>query len=340
LLQVVSPIKDSPAYKAGVKTGDWIVKITRETDNEGNPLAKPEIISGVGLPLDEAVKKIVGKPGTKVRVSFEREGLTEPLEFELTRASIVTESVFGVKRNDDDSWDFMLDPVKKIGYARIGSFTGSTYIELRRAITALKKQGMKAFILDLRFCPGGRLDIALQIGDMFINDEMIVGIRYRGQGAKDQNKINGKRFGSELDFPMAVLLNRFSASASELVTACWQDHKRVIVVGDRSFGKGTVVTLSPFAPTGGTLNLTTATFWRPSGKNLEKIMTSGKEDEDWGVKPDIQVKLGKHEETDLFEHLRKQEIIPRRDIAPKEPAPAFRDVQLDRAVEAVLEKAK
>jgi carboxyl-terminal processing protease len=337
LLQVVTPIKDSPAYKAGVKTGDWIVKVTREVDSDGNALAEPEIIAGKGLPLDEAVKKIVGKPGTKVRVSFEREGESNPVEFELTRASIVTESLFGVKRNADDSWDFMLDPAKKIGYARIGSFTDTTHIELRKAINALKKQGMKGFILDLRFCPGGKLNTALQIGDMFINDEMIVGIRYRG---KEEIKEMGKRFGSELDFPMAVLVNRHSASASELVSACWQDHKRVTVVGDRSFGKGTVVTYSYFEPTGGVLNLTTATFWRPSGKNLEKIMTSGKEDEDWGVKPDILVKLGRHDETDLFEHLRKQEIIPRRDAPQKEAPAAFRDLQLERAADAVRELAK
>jgi C-terminal peptidase prc len=334
LLQVVTPIKDSPAYKAGVKTGDWIVKVTREVDSEGNALTTPEVISGLGLPLDEAVKKIVGKPGTKVRVSFEREGVKDPIEFEITRASIVTESLFGVKRKADDSWDFMLDNDKKIGYARIGSFTDTTHKELRKAIDTLKSQGMKSFILDLRFCPGGKLNTALEIGDMFIDDEMIVGIRYR---KGPELKQMGRKAGSELDFPMAVLLNRFSASASELVTACWQDNKRVTVVGDRSFGKGTVVTFSLFEPTGGILNLTTATFWRPSGKNLEKIMTSGKEDEDWGVKPNpgFQVKLGRHEETDLFEHLRKQEIIPRRDVAAKDNTPAFRDTQLEKAIEAV-----
>ena len=337
LLQVVTPIKDSPAYKAGIKTGDWIVKVTREVDSDGRPLAEPEVIAGKGLPLDEAVKKIVGKPGTKVRVTFEREGEKKPIEFELTRAAIVTESLFGVKRNADDSWDFMLDPVKKIGYARIGSFTDTTHIELRKAINELKRQGMRGFILDLRFCPGGKLSTALTIGDMFIDDEMIVGIRYRGQ---EEEKKMGRKFGSELGFPMAVLVNRFSASASELVSACWQDHKRATIVGDRSFGKGTVVTYAYFEPTGGILNLTTATFWRPSGKNLEKIMTTGKEDEDWGVKPDVQVKLGRHEETDLFEHLRKQEIIPRRDAPTKETPSAFRDVQLERAAEVVREQVK
>lgn len=339
MLVVVTPIKDSPAYKAGVKTGDHIVQIKRDMDSDGNPLDKTEVINAVGLPLEDAIKKIVGRPGTKVRLVLEREGEPKPLEKEITRATILSESLFGVKRNKDDSWDYMLDPERKIGYARIGSFTDNTAVELEKAIAALKKQGMKAFILDLRFCPGGKLNTALKIGDMFINDELIVGIRYRGLV---EQKIKGQKAGSELGFPMAVLLNRFSASASELVTASWQDHGRVTVVGDRSFGKGTVVNFSFFEPTGGILNLTTATFWRPSGKNLEKIMTNGKEEEDWGVSPNegFRVKLGRHEETDLFEHLRKQEIIPRRDLKEKEPPTAFRDAQLERALECVRDQIK
>lgn len=339
LLMVVTPIKDSPAYKAGVKTGDHILEIHRDMDSDGKPLAQTEVIKGLGLPLDDAVKKIVGKPGTKVRIYFERSGEAEPVKFEFTRASIVSESLFGVKRNDDDSWNYMLDPEKKIGYARIGSFTDTTHIELEKAIANLKKQGMKAFILDLRFCPGGKLNTALKIGDLFIDNQMIVGIRYRGL---PENKIMGKIAGSEVDFPMDVLVNRHSASASELVSACWQDHKRVTVVGDRTFGKGTVVTFSAFEPTQGILNLTTATFWRPNGKNLEKIMTNGKEDEEWGVVPNdgFRIKLGRHEETDLFEHLRKQEIIPRRDLKEKQSATEFRDVQLTKALEHLREAAK
>jgi C-terminal peptidase prc len=308
-------------------------------DSDGKVLDKTELINGVGLPLEDAVKKIVGRPGTKVRLVFERQGEPKPIEYEITRATIVAESLFGVKRNDDDSWDFMLDKENKVGYARIGSFQDNTHRDLERAILGLKKQGMKAFILDLRFCPGGKLLTALSIGDMFINDEMIVGIRYRG---RPENKVTGKRPASETGFPMAVLVNGNSASASELVSACWQDHERATVIGDRTFGKGTVVTFSYFEPTGGILNLTTATFWRPSGKNLEKIMTNGKENEDWGVVPNdgFRIKLGRHEETDLFEHLRKQEIIPRRDLKDPEAAKDFRDVQLERAVAHMRDAVK
>src|SRR5262249_6644154 len=114
LLMVVSPIKDSPAYQAGVKAGDLILEIRREIDSDGKALTAPEVIKGLGLQLDDAVKKIVGKAGTKVRILFERSGESQPVEFEFVRASIVSESLFGVKRNDDDSWNFMLDPEKKI----------------------------------------------------------------------------------------------------------------------------------------------------------------------------------------------------------------------------------
>jgi C-terminal processing protease CtpA/Prc len=136
---------------------------------------------------------------------------------------------------------------------------------------------------------------------------------------------------------MAVLINRNSASASELVSACWQDHKRAVLVGDRTFGKGTVATYFQFQPTGGILNIASASFWRPNGKNLEKITTDGREDEDWGVQPNegYRVKLGRHEETALFEHMRKQEIIPRKERVEKNEEPAFNDVQLAKALEYV-----
>jgi C-terminal peptidase prc len=334
LIVVITPIKGSPAYKAGVQAGDWIKQIKRVVDSDGKPLAAPEVINGEGLPIDDAIKKIVGNPNTKVTVVFEREGESQPIEVELTRARITTESVFGVKRKKDDTWDYMLDKEKKIGYARLGNFADNTHEELERAVDDLRNQGMKAFVLDLRFCPGGKLNTAYKVADLFIKNEMIVGVRYRG---KAEQKIMGKRPDNDRDFPMAVLINRNSASASELVSACWQDHKRAVLVGDRTFGKGTVATYFQFQPTGGILNIASASFWRPNGKNLEKITTDGREDEDWGVQPNegYRVKLGRHEETALFEHMRKQEIIPRKERVEKNEEPAFNDVQLAKALEYV-----
>ncbi len=339
MIVVISPIKDGPAHKAGVQAGDWIKEIRRDMDSEGRPFDKTEVIPGLGIVLDDAIKKIVGRPGTKVRLVFEREGSDQPLEMQLTRASIKTESVFGVKRKPDDTWNHMVDDKNKIGYARLGSFTDYTHDQLEAAIKDLKKQEMKGFILDLRFCPGGKLNTAFRVAEIFINTEPIVAIRYRGKG---ELKFSGKRPNNPNDFPMAVLINRNSASASELVSACWQDHKRAVIIGDRTFGKGTVATTFPFEPTDGMLNLATASFWRPSGKNLEKILTEGRDDEDWGVQPNegYRVKIGRHEESDLFDYLRKVEVIPRRDRPAKDEPAAFKDVQLEKALEHLREVTK
>ncbi|MBI2808929.1 MAG: S41 family peptidase [Planctomycetes bacterium] len=339
LLLVVTPIRGGPAHKAGVQAGDYIATIKRDQDSDGNPLDKTEVIPGDSLPLDEAIKKIVGRPGTKVRLAFEREGSPKLIEIELTRASIVTESVFGVKRNKDASWTFHLDADKKIGYVRLSHFTDTTHLELERAVDSLTRDGMKGLILDLRFNPGGKLNTALQVGGLFIKNETIVSVRRRG--APEQRFV-GMRVNNDRDFPLAVLINRNSASASELVSACWQDHKRAVIIGDRSFGKGTVVTSFPFAPTSGILVVTTATFWRPSGKNLEKITTAGREDETWGVVPNegYRIKLGRHEEADLLDHLRRKEIITNPNRVAKDDTPAFRDVQLEKAVEYVRQATK
>ncbi|MSQ93481.1 MAG: S41 family peptidase [Gemmataceae bacterium] len=339
MIVVITPIKDGPSHKAGVMAGDWIREIRRDMDSEGNRLEQTEVIPGEGIVLDDAIKKIIGNPGTKVRLVFEREGVAKPVEIELTRAYIKTESVFGVKRKNDDTWTHMLDDENKIGYARLGSFTDYTHLQLEAALKDLKLKGMKGFILDLRFCPGGKLNTAFRVAEIFINKEPIVAIRYRG---KPELKFTGNRPNNANDFPMAVLINRNSASASELVSACWQDHKRAVIIGDRTFGKGTVATTFPFTQTGGMLNIATASFWRPSGKNLEKILTEGRDDEDWGVQPNegFRVKLGRNEEADLFDHLRKQEIIPRRDRVAKDEPSTFKDAQLEKAVEHLRGAAK
>ena len=122
MLVVVTPIRGSPAYKAGLKTGDIITQITRDTDSYGEPLDKPEVISTKGLPISDAVKKIVGKPQSKVKLRVEREGVDHPLDFEIVRGKVQVESVLGVKRNRNDSWDFVLDPENKICYVRLTNF--------------------------------------------------------------------------------------------------------------------------------------------------------------------------------------------------------------------------
>jgi carboxyl-terminal processing protease len=329
-LQVVTPLKGSPAYRAGIKTGDLIPTITRLVDDEGNSLEKPEVISTHGMTSTEAIKKIQGKPGTKIKLTIEREGVDKPLEFELAREVIELETVTGYNRKDNDEWNYYIDPSTKICYVRVTTFARNTARDLHKALSKLDKQGVAGFILDLRFNPGGLLTSAVEISDMFIDDGLIVTIRPRiGKEAP----YVGEHDGSYLNFPMVCLVNGLSASGSEIVAACLQDHKRAVIMGERSYGKGSVQNIQPFE--GGELKLTTASFWRPSGKNLNKSSTQGRDEDTWGVTPNkgFNLALSEKERDQLYEHQRDSEIIPRRDLPPKEKTTEFKDRQLEMALD-------
>jgi carboxyl-terminal processing protease len=290
------------------------------------------VTSTKGLSVSDAVSKIKGQPGTDVKLTVEREGVSKPVELTITRGAIAVDTVMGFKLKDNDDWDFVIDTDNRIGYIRLTQFAGSTTQELKRVVAKLAKSGdLRGLVLDLRFNPGGRLDAAVQICDMFIDDGLIVTIRPR---VGKEAKFHGQTEGSYLDFPIAVLVNGGSASASEILSACLQDHKRAIVVGERSFGKGSVQNIVDFEPTGAKIKLTTATFWRPNGKNLNRSSTKGTEEEEWGVTPDkgFLVKLDRKERDDLEEHFRNVEIIPRRDLPSKETK-VFKDKQLDTAID-------
>jgi C-terminal peptidase prc len=330
-LLVVSPIKGSPAYKGGMKSGDIIRVIRRPVDNQGNKLEKPEEISTSGMRVDEAVKLILGKPGTEVEIVVEREGVKEPITFQLLRGKVDVETVLGHRRNSDDSWDYYIDPKDKIAYIYLTQFARKSFDDLKKVVTKLNEDGARGVVLDLRFNPGGYLDIAIDICDLFIDDGLIVSTKMRDG---TQRSSNGKQDGSFTNFPMVCLINNGSASASEILSACLQDHHRAVIMGERSYGKGSVQSLLPYRLTGGEIKLTTATFWRPNGKNLNRLSTSGKEDEDWGVRPEKEftLKMSRQERDDLFEHLRDREIIPRRDVPAKETK-EYKDKQLDMALE-------
>src|SRR5262249_19224038 len=179
MLQVITPIYGSPAYKAGIQEGDIITKVTRYVDDDGKTLSKPEEISTKGLPLSDAVKKILGTPKTKVKLTVQRDTEEKPLEFEITRTRIDTETVLGIKRKSDDTWDYMIDPETKIAYVRLTQFQQRSAGDMTKVMTELNKQGIKGLVLDLRFNPGGLLDSACEIADLFIDDGVIVTIRPR-----------------------------------------------------------------------------------------------------------------------------------------------------------------
>jgi C-terminal peptidase prc len=329
MLQVVTPIKDSPAYKAGVQAGDVITTITREVDSKGEAINPPEVISTKGLLLNDAVKKILGTAGTDVKITVEREGEDKPLLFDISRGMVEVETVQGIRRQPDADWDWYVDRQNKIAYVRLTIFGDNTERDLKAVMRKLTKEGIKGMVLDLRFNPGGLLRSAVEISDMFIDDGLIVTVRPR---VGREEGYFGHHQDSYLDFPMVCMVNGNSASGSEILAACLQDQDRAKIVGERSYGKGSVQDIVPLE--GGKLKMTIATFWRPSGKNLNKSSTKGGDEEDWGVRPDkgYLVELSRKEREDLAEHQRNSEIIYPAGKAPKEKT-EFKDVQLEKALE-------
>jgi C-terminal peptidase prc len=337
LIRVSTPLRGSPAYHAGIKAGDYITKVTNVVDRSGKRLPEPVTVSTKGMKSEDAVKTITGQEGTMVTLHIEREEKDGVREFpvEIRRGRVESETVIGVRRDPkDDSWDFYLDSERKIAYIRLSQFALNTERHLRDALRKLGETGINGLILDLRFNPGGYLDSAVKISDLFIDDGLIVTIRPR-EGRPTEYR--GRHAGSLLNFPLVVLVNRDSASASEIVSAAIQDHERGIVMGERSFGKGSVQNVMELNLGEGTseVKLTIASFWRPNNKNLNRFPTS-KETDDWGVvpHPDYTIRLTPSERAELYKHLNDHEVIPRRDGPKKEPpASTFKDRQLEKAIE-------
>jgi C-terminal peptidase prc len=345
-LLVVAPIKDSPAYKAGLKAGDLIVEIRREVDPQGRPIENEsdKVVSTRGMKTDKAVELILGKAGVPVTVVIEREGAKEPIPFTISRGRVSLETVLGVKRNEKDEWNFWLDEENKIGYVYVSQFGPRTFDDLKKAMTKLEDGKAKGVILDLRYNPGGLLPAALTISDMFIESGKLLEVRPRvGQREpyyaqpEDPRGIINRKF---TKLPMAVLINGGSASASEIVSACLQDYGRAVIVGERSYGKGSVQTIERFDPTGGEFKMTTARYFPPLGNNIDKRSTSGKDEDEWGVTPTkgYEVKISREERTELAELLRDKELIQKTDPA-KEKKP-FKDKQLEAALDYLRGKGE
>lgn len=336
-LLVVSPIKGSPAYKAGLRAGDLITEVRRELDPDGKPLPEgaPKVISLKGMKTDKAIEIILGKPGTPISVVVEREGEKEPIVYDLQRGRVSLETVLGVKRDDKDEWKFFVDEENKIGYVYLTQFGPQTAGELLRVVNQLVKNDMKGLVLDLRFNPGGALGGALTVSDMFLESGLLLKIKPReGKDERyyDQNdpRLNFNRS----KFPMAVLVNGGSASASEIVSQALQDYDRAVVVGERSYGKGSVQTVDPFDRTGGVFKMTTARYFPPLGRNIDKRSTSGKPDDEWGVVPNkgFEVPLTREERQELGEFLLDKEHI-KRNASEATKKPPIKDKQLEKALE-------
>ena len=276
-IKVISPIDETPAARAGVKPGDFITHLNGT--------------SVQGLTLQEAVEQMRGQRGTQIKLTIRRQGAERPLELTLTR-DVIRPQVVRFRLEEGN-----------LGYVRITSFNEQTEAGLRRALQQLQQQaqgGLKGLVLDLRNNPGGLLDQAVQVTDDFLTQGEIVSTRARRQ--EDAQRWNAKPGDIADGLPIVVLINSGSASASEIVAGALQDHRRAVVLGVKSFGKGSVQTVMPI-PGNGAIRLTTARYYTPSGRSIQGT----------GIEPDIEV-LATREETRAGQPQRDREADLRRSL--------------------------
>lgn len=279
LLTVITPIEDTPAWEAGIKAGDRIVKIEDELTKD--------------ITLSDAVKQLRGKPGTDVNITVLREDEYKILEITVTREIITIQDVKHTQILQDN-----------IGYIRLAEFREDSHKEFHKALDELREQGAESLILDLRNNPGGLLNVAIDITEEFLPaGETIVSTKGR---RVSQNTITKSNNSKSVDWPMVVLINQGSASGSEILAGAVKDNNRAIILGTKSFGKGSVQSVIPM-PDGSGLRLTTSKYFTPSGVSIHNV----------GIEPDINVKFipplekdseDKQKEIDqIFEDVERQE---------------------------------
>jgi len=293
-LTVASLLPDTPAYNSDLDVGDVIEKV------DGMPTKD--------VPLSCAVSRIKGPAGTKVVLTIRRNS-QEPKDITLKRAKIVVPTLRGWQRTGQGKWLRMLDEKNKIGYIRLTSFSETTAADTEAALKSLEASGMKGLILDLRFNPGGFFDSAVAVADEFLNNGLIVITRSRF-GAPAYTSAHPR--GTHPNYPMVVLINAGSASASEIVAGALADpsQKRATLVGERTHGKGVVQGISQYPGEGAQLKYTMANWYLPSGQKImsqEEAKKEGKSD--WGVGPDVTVPLRSDEFRKMFEMQRDNDVL-------------------------------
>lgn len=300
---IAPPLPGTPAFLAGIRRGDRLLAV------DGT--------STIGLDLAEIVNLVRGPEGESVTLSMRYEDEGQVRDAELTRQTITVDSILGDRRLDDGTWHFRLQDKPTLGYVRIIKFGDRTVEELERVLAQLDQQPLEGLILDLRDNYGGSLEAAIDVCDLFLPPGRTI-VVIRGRNGKVQQQYESSGSGSYLDVPIAILINQNSASASEIVAACLQDHHRAAVVGQRSYGKGTVQRLLRTESGRSQLKLTTATYWRPSGRNIHRMPGQEASNLQWGVLPDEGLTV----ELDESEHRDWQIYRARRDLAGQVDDPA------------------
>ena len=303
-LTVVSPIEGTPAYEAGIKSGDKIVKIDDQPTND--------------MTLTDAVKSIRGPKGSKVKLTLMREGEDKPLDFEIVRDVIPLKSVRS----------YLMAP--GVGYVRISNFQSKTARDLSSNLDDLEKEHkLKGLILDLRNNPGGLLSQAIDVSDIFLDSGVIVSTK--GRNASQDMEVSAKRNSPWRDYPIIVLVNGGSASAAEIVAGALQDNKRAMILGTRTFGKGSVQTILPLSDGSG-LRLTTARYYTPSGRSIQLS----------GIEPDVQVEFEAPEENEKekAKFIREKDLkghMANEDGGEREAEPGTEGEKIDDRAKRLLE---
>jgi carboxyl-terminal processing protease len=298
-LTVASLLPDTPAYRSGLDAGDIIEAVEGESTKN--------------MSLTCAVRRITGPAGTEVELTIRSPEDDKTREIVITRDKIVVPTTRGWKRTTEGKWLYMLDQTNRIGYVRLTSFSEKTSDDLERILDELEAEGLKGLILDLRSNTGGLLTSAIDITDKFINKGLIVSTRPR-YGMWTYASAQEKE--THPDYPLVVLINSISASASEIVAGSLQDqmHKRAILVGERTHGKGSVQGITSYPEGGAQLKYTMAYYHLPSGKKVESQGDAKKDGRnDWGVGPDVEVKLTIEELRKMLKLQRDNDVLVRAD---------------------------
>lgn len=296
LLTVGSLLPDTPAYRSGLDAGDIIESV------DGLPTKD--------MSLTCAVKKITGPKGTRVTLAVRRKDTDEVETMTITRDKIVVPSIRGWQRTESGKWLYVVDEANRIGYIRVTSFSADTAEDFDRALRSLEAEGLKGLIVDLRFNTGGLLDCAVDIVDKFVKEGLIV---------RTQSRINvspvyetAHKRGTHPDYPLVILINSSSASASEIVAGALADpkHERAVLVGTRTHGKGSVQGITPYPGGGAQLKYTMAYYHLPSNQRV-KSRKMAEEDgtNEWGVAPDVEVTLTSEEVGEMLDAQRDNDVL-------------------------------
>lgn len=290
-VEVVTPLDDTPAYRAGIQPRDIITHVN------GEEIKK--------LSLNQVVNTITGPKDTSVTLTIRRND--KSFDVKLVRQLVEIQSVKGYERTSEEGehWRFLLDDELGIGYVRLVNFDENTARTLYETVENMRAQGLSGLILDLRGNPGGLLTSAYDISSLFLEDKDVV-VTTRGRNRRDDQALHAERTGEFADLELAVLVDENSASASEIVSGAIRDNKRGAVIGERTFGKFSVQNLIPLnRTTGSKLKITTARYYLPSGGSLDKTDASGT----WGVQPDIPVRLVRWEKYNYYKMRRDRDLL-------------------------------